>query len=335
MTGVSDDFSAKYHFSMGIRGLSSFIKWKVPNARTSLVWNRHRGEVWGIDCSCILYRARGANLLPITVLASLLVRMRLAGIRAICVFDGRPPAAKSDTIEHRRVLRQAAQKEMADIRSDINERDLTLTERAALEIRHAALQKKAPVISGVDKDDVKNLLYAAGVQFITAYGEADDVLAYLCRNREMHAVVSTDMDMLARGVPLLVIPETSDTSVLTAIRLADVLNGCGLSWPQFVEACVLMGTDYSCKGWQPMDPRVAIPAARTGVNWDDIDPSGVMKQGRDLLMGNITWDDIVSEKQRAKWALGAPPFEPDNLTALVATHKWPVSWAAILGSLDT
>lgn len=321
---------------MGIRGLSSFIKWRIPSARTSPNWSKYRGTTWGIDCSCILYRARAANLSPITVLASLLVRLRQAGIRAICIFDGRPPAAKSDTIESRRVIRQAAQKEMAEIRSDINEKELTISEKSAMEARHAVLQNKAPVISATDKDDVKNLLYAAGVQFITAYGEADDVLAHLCRTGELQAVVSTDMDMLARGVPLLVIPETNDTSVLTVIRLADILNGIGLTQVQFVEACVLMGSDYSCKGWQPMDPRVAIPAARTGVIWGDIDPSGVMKQGRDILLGTgVTWNDIVSEKQRAKWDLGAPPFEPDNLATLVATHRWPASWSAILGSLET
>ena len=318
---------------MGIRGLNSFIKWQIPNVRTSPNWSKYRGTTWGIDCSCILYRARAANLSPITVLASLLVRLRQAGIRAICIFDGRPPAAKSETIETRRVIRQAAQKEMAEIRADINERDLTISEKVAMETRHAVLQNKAPVISGADKDDVKNLLYGAGVQFITAYGEADDVLAYLCRTGEVQAVVSTDMDMLARGVPLLVIPDTNDTSVLTVIRLADILSGLGLTQIQFVEACMLMGSDYSCKGWQPMDPRVAIPAAHTGINWDEIDPTGVMKQGRDLLMGtNITWNDIVSEKQRAKWSQGAPSVEPANLAALVATHKWPASWSTILGT---
>ena len=318
---------------MGIRGLSSFIKWKVPNARTSLNWTKYKGETWGVDCSCILYRARAANLSPITVLASLLVRMRQAGIRAICIFDGRPPAAKADTIETRRVVRQAAHKEMAEIRSDMSERTLTITEKATMEGRHAALQKKAPVISGTDKDDVKNLLYASGTQFVTAYGEADDVLAYLCRTGQIQAVISTDMDMLARGIPLLVIPETHDSSVLTAIRLSDILSGLGLTQERFVDACMMMGSDYSCKGWQSMEPKMAVLEACKGVDWATLDPSGTMKQGRDLLLGSsVEWDDIVSEKQRAKWDLGAPPCEMGTLAELVALHRWPASWSTILGS---
>lgn len=313
---------------MGIRGLNSFLKWKVPNARTSLVWTKYSGQTWGIDCSSILYRARAANLSPITVLASLLVRMRQAGIRAICIFDGRPPAAKSETVEQRRAVRDAAHKEMAEIRSDMSDRTLTITEKVAMEGRHAALQKKAPVISGGDKDDVKNLLYAAGTQFVTAYGEADDVLAYLCRTGQIQAVISTDMDMLARGVPLLVIPETHDSSVLTAIRLADVLSGLGLTYEMFVDACVLMGTDYSSKGSRPMEPKAAIVAAQKGVDWTVHDPVG-----RDQLLGTgIQWTEIVSEKQRAKWDLGAPSCEKETLASLVTLHRWPANWYTILGS---
>ena len=319
---------------MGIRGLSSFIRWKLPNARTSVSWLKHRGEVWGIDCSCILYRARSANLSPITVLASLLVRMRNAGIRAICIFDGRPPAAKSDTVESRRVVRKAVHKEMADIQSELKEQEqtLTLTEKAAMETRHAALQKKAPVVSGSDKDEIKHLLYAAGVQFITAYGEADDVLAHLCRNGTLQAVISTDMDMFARDIPLLIIPETYDTTVLTQLRLADILTGLDLTQNQFVDACVLMGSDYSCKGWQPIEPKAAIAKAREGVVWTIVDPTGTMQKGCDLLSGrDIQWTDIVSEKQRAKWDQGVPVCEPETLAALVREHQWPVSWGTILG----
>ena len=317
---------------MGIRGLSSFIRWKLPNARTSVTWHKHRGEVWGIDCSCILYRARSANLSPITVLASLLIRMRNADIRAVCIFDGRPPAAKSETVESRRVARKAVHKEMADIQTELKDQTLTLTEKAAMETRHAALQKKAPVVSGSDKDEIKNLLYAAGVQFITAYGEADDVLAHLCRNGILQAVISTDMDMLARGIPLLIIPETYDTTVLTQLRLVDILTGLDLTQNQFVDACVLMGSDYSCKGWQPIEPKTAIAKAREGVDWAILDPTGTMQKGCDLLSGrDIQWTDIVSEKQRAKWDLGAPSCEPETLAALALENRWPVSWGATLG----
>jgi hypothetical protein len=316
---------------MGIRGLGGFIKWKLPNIRKSLKWGSYAGTRWGIDCSCLLFRARGSNLSPITVIASLLYRMRRAGIQAVFIFDGRPPAAKSDVVDQRRVVRQAIQKEMAELKEDLNAVGLTELEKATMETRHAALQKKAPTVSGSDKDELKQFLYACGVQFITAIGEADDVLAYLCRTGFLQCVVSTDMDMLARGVPIVVHPETADTSVLTVIRLDEILQSLHLSMTQFVDACMLMGSDYSGKSWKPMEPMLAIEKARAGVDWTAYDET--IREGVTLLSGEgVDWEAIVSEKQRTKWELGPPSCEPENVMAAAVTHGWPTDWSSVLSS---
>jgi hypothetical protein len=314
---------------MGIKGLGGFIKWKIPNARKSVTWAGHSGERWGVDCSCLLYRARGAGLSPLTVIASLLVRLRRCGIEPVFIFDGRPPAAKADVVDQRRVFRQAAHKEMADIKVGLEAADLTAGEKSDMERRHADLQKKAPVVTGGDKDEIKKLLYGAGVQFVTASGEADDVLAFLCRTGYLQAVLSTDMDMLPRGVPLLVIPETADATVLTQIKLADVLVGLGLDYPQFVNACMLMGSDYS-GSW--LGPKEAVALAKKGFAWSAVgaDPS-VMEQGVALLSGTgVQWEEIVSEKQRAKWDLGRPPCEAETLTAFATSNGWPTDWVRVL-----
>ncbi len=312
---------------MGIKGLGGFIKWKIPNARKSLNWTAHTGERWGVDVSCLLYRARGANLSPLTVIASLLVRLRRVGIEPVFIFDGRPPAAKADVVDERRAVRQAAQKEMADIKVGLEGADLSFGEKADMERRHAALQKKAPTVSGGERDEVKALLYAAGVQFITASGEADDVLAHLCKQDILQGVISTDMDMLPRGVPLMIIPETADTTVLTELRLADILTGLDLAYPQFVDACMLMGSDYCGKGWRAVDPKEAVVLAKKGVTH-----SATMEQGVAMLSGiGVRWEEIVSEKQRAKWDLGRPPCEPETLAAFAATNGWPADWARVLG----
>jgi 5'-3' exonuclease len=314
---------------MGIRGLGGFIKWKLPNVRKSIQWPA--GDRWGIDCSCLLYRARGSSFNPLTVIASLIVRMRRNGIQVVVIFDGRPPVAKADVVDQRRVARQAIHKEMAELKEDLTAVDLTELAKAELEKRHAALQKKAPVVTGGDKDELKQFLYACGVQFITASGEADDVLAYLCRTGFLQGVVSTDMDMLARGVPFLVIPETMDTTVLTTIKLSDLLSGLGLQYPQFVDACMLMGSDYSGKDWKSMEPKEAIALAKKGVDWALYDTS--MVQGVALLRGDgVLWEDIVSEKQRTKWDLGPPSCEPENIVTMATKHGWPSDWIPMLSS---
>jgi hypothetical protein len=322
---------------MGIRGLGGFIKYKLPCARKTVRWTDHAGEAWGVDCSCLLYRARGASLSTITVLASLIVRMRRAGITPIFVFDGRTPAVKADTVASRRVVRQTAQKEMAELRVELDG-DVSVRDRADMEQRCAVLQKKAPTLTSGDRDEVKQFLYAAGVLFVTATEEADDVLAYLCREDAIQCVVSTDMDMLARGVPTLVIPETTDASVLTRIALTDVLTGLGLQYPQFVNACMLMGSDYSARSWHSVDPREAVlMARRSDFAWPLVDVSGAvcstMEAGANILMGvGVTWDAILSPKQRAKYEAGLPAPEPANVAIVAAANAWPTDWIATLAA---
>ena len=316
---------------MGIRGLAGFLRWKLPQVRRNVQWAGHAGERWGIDCSCLLFRARGAGLSQLTVIASLIVRMRGAGIVPVVVFDGRPPAAKAAVIEQRREVREEVKRELASVQGELTERGGAMTEfeRAMLEKKAADLQKKAPQVTRDDKDALKQFLYAAGVQFVTAVGEADDVLSYLCSTGYLSAVVSTDMDMFARGVPMLVMPETADGAVLTQVVTADLLSGLGLTRDQFVDACMLMGSDYSGKDWVSVDPRVAVERARAGVNW-----SGALLAGVRMLRGDgLVWEEIVSDHQREKWAAGlASPKakEFDNLALMCAAQGWPAEWFRVM-----
>jgi flap endonuclease-1 len=310
---------------MGIRGLSGYLKWKAPSTRSHVVWSHHAGERWAIDCSCLLYRARAVGLQPITVIASLLVRMRSVRITPVVIFDGKPPVVKSDTIEQRKVVREDAQREMNELRGELQVDGLSEVERAEKELRVSELQAKAPQVSARDRDDIKKFLYAAGILFLSATGEADDVLALMARTGHIQAVVSSDMDMLARGVPLLIIPETHDATVLSEICLADVLRELRLTYQQFVDACVLMGSDYSPADMKTMEPRFAVEAVRRG------DGMPRCEHAANLLMGvDARWEDLLAETQQKKWADGAPPIEPENLDMFCCVNGWPADWFTIL-----
>lgn len=309
------------------------LKHKFPYIRTPVAWTA--GQRWGIDCSCLMYRARGSKLSIVTVIAGLIVRMRSAGVEPIMIFDGRSPAAKAPVIAARRAARETAHKEISEIESAIAAKpEMSELERAALERRASDLQQQAPKINRDDKDELKKFLYAAGVQFITAAEEADDVLAYLCRQGTIQAVISNDTDMLARGVPTLIMPETVDATVLTQIRLESLLRCVGLTYDQFVSACMLMGSDYSGEGWAGMEAMAAIARVRGGGGWMDVSGCvpATMEAGAGMLRGDgVTWESIVPEYQRNKWSTGPPPKEPENLVAIATTHGWPAQWISALG----
>ena len=297
---------------MGIKGFHVYIKTKIPFVRTGITATTAT-EQWGIDCSCLLFRAKGAGLSSLTAIAQMIVRLRTLGVEPIVVFDGQPPKAKAATIEKRRAVRKAVQSEMAILQaSPLSE---SISDRIEMEAKHEKLQRKAPTVSSNDRDEVKSLLHAAGVRFITASGEADDVLAYLSKTNVIQAVVSSDLDMLAHGVPKIIIPETDDGTVLTEIQLSSVLNATSLTFPQFVYACQLMGTDYAKSQCNPVEAiRRAQYQTQTQTQQQQQSPTDKL------------WDDLVSPGQRAKWASWTPKPEQDTLTDLCQRMKWPPSW---------
>lgn len=316
---------------MGIRGLAGFLRWRTPHARRPVQWTEHAGKRWAVDCSCILYRARAANLSVLTVVASLIVRMRRAGIEPVFVFDGRTPVAKTDTVEKRREVRAIIKQEIATIKAEI-EAAPEAVGAIAKEARVAELQAKVPQITSRDRDDIKKFLYTAGVLFVTASGEADDLLGFLARTGQVAAVVSTDMDMLARGVKVLVQPETPDTTVLTELLLDGVLTGLGITYTQFVDACMLMGSDYT-----PHDVRtMAPPSAVDWVHRNTPIAMGLLanpeiQRGAALLRGDGTmWEDMLAETQREKWAAGAPAVEVEPLRRHAVENMWPADWVRAL-----
>lgn len=311
---------------MGIRGLNKYLRAKTPQARNTFQPTR---GFWAIDTSCILYRARGVGLSLPTVIASLIVRLRRAGAEPIFVFDGAPPAAKSEVIEQRRAVRAATQKEIASVRSELTERaDRPESERADLEVRLAALQKKAPSVAGVERDAVKQLLHAAGVLFITASGEADDLLGFLARCGIVAGVISTDMDMLARGVSHLVIPETPDCSVLMETSLARVLSVLGLTYAQFVDACQLMGSDYTPAGWATIDPAAALATVKR----TDFVLDPALAEGAAMLRGDgVVFGALLSDKQMARWR-SPPAVEAERLAEFASREGWPRDWLTALGA---
>jgi flap endonuclease-1 len=270
----------------------------------------------------------------LTVVASLIVRLRRSGIEPVFIFDGRTPAAKTETVEKRREVRTAVKQEIAAIKAELavpSERSTTMI--ADKETQIAELQAKVPQITSRDRDDIKKLLYSAGVLFVTATGEADDLLGFLSRTGQVSAVVSTDMDMLARGIRVLVQPETPDTTVLTELSLDGVLTGLGVTYTQFVDACMLMGSDYTPHEVRTMPPPVAITAARyAGV---PAMTDSAMSSGAALLRGDgVTWEDLLVEAQREKWAAGAPAVEMESLGSYCLDNMWPMDWRRALSRED-
>src|SRR5690606_31872537 len=79
------------------------------------------------------------------------------------------------------------------------------------------------------------------IPYVTASGEADDLMALLYKKGIIHACQTEDMDMLPKGCGN-VIQITKDGVI--QYLLNEVLNKLGLDHKQFVDMCILLGSDY-------------------------------------------------------------------------------------------
>lgn len=93
-------------------------------------------------------------------------------------------------------------------------------------------------------EDAKLLLLLMGVPVLTAACEADAQCAALVKAGKADAVVSDELDSLAFGACTLLRGINSQKEPITEITLSKVLEGFEMTQSQFVDLCILLGSDY-------------------------------------------------------------------------------------------
>ena len=104
--------------------------------------------------------------------------------------------------------------------------------------------KRSASISKEQWEQCRDLLQIMGVPYVMAPEEADSQCAYLAKNNLVDAVYTEDMDILTFGSPKIVRNLTSHKIETTEIILKDVLEKLDLNQDQFIEFCILLGSDY-------------------------------------------------------------------------------------------
>ena len=302
-----------YFPTMGIRGLTGWIRWAAPAALKAPVWASYKNKRVGIDILGFLYKAKANKTHPITYIAHLIAKCREYNIIPVPVFDGKPPDEKRETIRQRNEARLKNDQKRLQLTTDMETAEMTTEQRDTLAKEIGSLTASSVYVTTDERDEVKRLLYAAGVLFLNANGEADNVLAYLMRRGELDAVMSNDMDLLARGVHTLLVPERmsvpGDATGWIAYELNSILQHAGLTYLQFLEMCVLMGSDYTNKAkslpfkasYFTIKYKGNLHKALESIHIKDYLP---YDRAIDMLKGlNETVDDLMSEKQWMKWGL--------------------------------
>jgi flap endonuclease-1 len=175
------------------------------------------------------------------------------GIIPVYVFDGKPPSIKYKTLEGRKLIRKKALEKM----------DSATTEEDKIKYF-----KRSSQITKEQWNQCRDLLEMMGIPYINAPEEADSQCAYLAKMGLVDSVFTEDMDILTFGSPKIIRNLTSHKVEVSEINLQDLLDKFELNYEQFVEFCILLGSDY-CSGIRDITTKMILEYYLKSKNLDD------------------------------------------------------------------
>ena len=100
-------------------------------------------------------------------------------------------------------------------------------------------------IGNEDKKRVEELMNALGIPFIIAPSEAEKYCAQLVREGYCIGAYSNDTDLLVHGCPLIITNINIGNYSASIVFLDNILRQLELTMDQFVDFCIMCGTDYN------------------------------------------------------------------------------------------
>lgn len=261
---------------MGIKDLCQFLRKIAPDLVVEVPLSSLSGQRLAVDASVYLYKFICMdNQLKgqwVDMFINFIVWLRKNNIRPLFVFDGKPPKQKERTQKERRAVRHRVEQKVIDLTElmdileshdpdeqlpdDIKQRidnilhlDTTFWSLKEMQREIYSLFKKENSkvihIGPAENKKVQDLLSFMGLPWFKAAGEAERTCAWLCKFNYVKGVITTDSDVLAYGAPIFVQDVRVNQYTCKIIRHQDVLEVLDLSEKQFLDFCIMCGTDYN------------------------------------------------------------------------------------------
>ena len=113
------------------------------------------------------------------------------------------------------------------------------------EVRQYIADMRSQIVCLAKSDilSLKHLLELFGVQYIEAKNEAELLCSQMCKEGLVDAVMSSDSDVMACQCPISLIYVYGEE--LYEIRLENILKKLNLSSNEWVDLCIMCGTDFN------------------------------------------------------------------------------------------
>lgn len=113
------------------------------------------------------------------------------------------------------------------------------------EIEIQRLRMSVTDVKPIHSINLKVILTSNAIPFYEATGEAEKACAWLAKEGLVDVAVSEDYDTLVCGAPVLLRNLGSTKFPLLELKLDDILAALKLTYVEFVDFCILCGTDFN------------------------------------------------------------------------------------------
>ena len=300
---------------MGIKDLNSFLRKKCPNVFEEVHLSEFQYKKCAVDISLFIFKYKtifgDENWL--SAIINLVCCMKRNQIHACFIYDTSAPEEKQKERQERREKRDKLDSRISDLEKafekakNTGEFDqilidlvgskgkslLTKTPKinlAQVEEEIDRIKRQSVHLTQKDFDDTKQILELLGVPYFQAKMEAETTCADLCKQGQVDAVISEDTDVLAYGCPVFLTKINTSTDTCILINYDKVLENLGLSSVQFLDFCIMCGTDYN-KNIFKIGPEKAYKLIKQYNTIEEIGGSGIdisclnHKRVRELFLG--------------------------------------------------
>ena len=238
---------------MGIRGINKLLKLKCNRGIRNISMEKLRKTYIGIDTSIFLYKyTYMGNMLECFL--KQIHHLLTYEITPIYFFDGKPSEEKKKLIEKRdsdyKKKKEKIQKmigEKEELEEMENPTDDILLQ---IQLKEIEIKKKKRCAIRINKNELgelKKILKNLGIYYYECNGEADIYMKSFSQKKLLDYVITEDMDFLTHGCENILYNYNYTFNKLKLYNLNQILNDLGMSYKSFVDFCIMLGCDYSCK----------------------------------------------------------------------------------------
>ena len=281
---------------MGIHNLNKFLRSKCPEVYKEVHLSELQFQKGAVDISLYIFKymtifGEGAWL---SAMINLVSCLRRNNIHSCFIYDTSAPPEKMREREDRKEkqnklnvkiedLSQALEKArltgeidqiLMDLNTTANAKQKRLLGKSVfnldeVEYEIERIKKQSVHLTKNDFDMTKKIFDLLGIPYFQAPVEAETTCSDLCKVGKVDFVISEDTDVLAYGAPLFLtkINTSTDTGVL--IKYQDILDALELSATQFLDLCIMCGTDYN-KNIYKVGPEKAYKLIKQYITIDSI-----------------------------------------------------------------